>query len=313
MNLFAAQINNWDEWSAACQNIGAWQPLIQHIFEQRNLAFSEITKLERATNAVYRVGDYVVKIFIPAGTFDGEFVADFNLELHGMRFAAAQGVPSPKLIAFGVLEDKYHFRYMIMEYIHGRLLGNVISDLSYEEKVIVGQKLRQITDRLNVQCSNFSPINMLENARKHPYWEEDGFPPSFQAERETYLGSVSINEDDNVYCHGDLHGNNLLVDGEMNLYVLDFADAMYAPAEYEHVYIASSLFGFEQSYMRGYFGDYSVNEIVDWCMAWLPIHDHGHAAIQDFWKADEITSFSVLRERLYELIEAKAKFSRNNS
>ena len=65
-----------------------------------------------------------------------------------------------------------------------------------------------------------------------------------------------------------------------------------------------NLFCFEKPYMMGYFGDYDVDDIVNLCMTWLPVHAWGHATTKgnlDF--VDSITSFAVMRERLYEFVE----------
>jgi hypothetical protein len=61
--------------------------------------------------------------------------------------------------------------------------------------------------------------------------------------------------------------------------------------------------------MTGYFGDYSVEDIVDLCMAWLPLHAWGHSTTEsNLETAEEISSFAVMRERLYKLIEKEKIF-----
>ena len=90
----------------------------------------------------------------------------------------------------------------------------------------------------------------------------------------------------------------------MNVYLIDFADVMYAPAEYETTYIASALFCFEKPYMIGYFGEYNAEDIVDLCMEWLPVHAWGHATTEGNLKpVEEITSFATMREKLSKLIK----------
>jgi len=96
----------------------------------------------------------------------------------------------------------------------------------------------------------------------------------------------------------------VLVDEQMNVYLIDFADAMYAPAGYEEVYVASALFCFERAYMEGYYGEYATADLVDLCMTWLPVHAWGWATIQGNLKTvQDITSFDVMRQRLYSFIE----------
>ena len=63
MNLFTAQINNWSEWGKLFQDVDTWHPLIQNIFQKEKLPFVPIEKLTPGTNAVFKVGELVIKIF----------------------------------------------------------------------------------------------------------------------------------------------------------------------------------------------------------------------------------------------------------
>ena len=305
MFLFTNEINNWSDWGGIFQSISVFTPLIHQIFRNHNLSTSPVENLTPGTNAVFKVGNYVVKIFIPisgSGRF-WNYGADVNVELFGMKWANSLGVPSPKLIADGVIADKYNFRYMIMEYISGNLFEDIEDDLTYEQKVTVGRNLRSITNKLNVPCENFTPIDVMAYAIKNTGWEEEGFPESFRRELTAYLKSFNIGQ--KVYCHGDLHGGNIIVDDDMNVFIVDFADAMYAPPEYEHVYVISGFFDFERPYLEGYFGsNYSMEYIVDLCMKWLPVHAWSDG-INALKPTAEIVSFDVMRKRLWEYMVMK--------
>ncbi|MCL2397281.1 MAG: aminoglycoside phosphotransferase family protein [Defluviitaleaceae bacterium] len=221
-----------------------------------------------------------------------------------MKWANAQRVPAPKLITHGGIKDKYHFQYMIMEYICGKTLGEIESTLNYEDKVSIGKQMRSITDKLNEQCGNFTPVDVMQYAIDNDGWSKEGFPPSFLAERLVHLANMHINESEKVYCHGDWNCDNILLDDKLNVYIIDFADAMYAPVEYELVYIASALFCFEKPYMTGYFGEYDVDYILSMCTKWIPLHAWGHATTKEnLGEVAKITSIAVMRGKLYDLIK----------
>ena len=117
MNLFKEQINNWDDWGRIFQSIPAFTPLVEHIMQKENLPSAEIENLIPGTNAVFKVGEYVIKIFAPPEfSIDEDYGTNVDVELFGIKWANAQGVSAPKLIADGAVDDKYRFRYMIMEY-----------------------------------------------------------------------------------------------------------------------------------------------------------------------------------------------------
>ena len=285
------------------QDIEIWHPLIDYIFRKEDLPFADVEKLTPGTNAVFKVGGYVIKVFAPteAGM---EVGTNFDTELFGMKRANTLSIPAPKLLASGLVDDKYRFRYMVMEYIEASALGDIEEKLSFDEKVIIGQKLRKITDRLNTPCDNFDPVDVIQNAVKNDGWSD--YPDSFNTERLAYIADMKINESEKVYCHGDLNPDNIFVGDNLDLYLIDFADAMYAPAGYEQALIACELFCFEKPYMMGYFGDYGVDEIVGLCATWLPVHDSGeHTLHCNIGPASEITSFKVMRERLHDMIKSE--------
>ena len=302
MNLFTEHIPDWEHWGKIFQSIPLFTLLVKHIMQKENLPFKEIKNLKPGTNAVFKVGNYVVKIFAPP-EFDDGYGTNVDVELFGMKWANAQGVSSPKLISYGAVDDKYCFKYIIMEYIEGELLGEIEDNLSYDEKVIIGQKMRKITDKLNTPCGNFTDVDIIQYSKSSKDWNDEGFPDSFQVERLAYLAGFHIDECDKVYCHGDLHVENILVYKDLNVYIIDFADAMFAPKEYEQAYVASGLFCFEKPYMKGYFGEYTADEIVDLCMTWLPVHAWGYYTVGENLKpAKDITSFAVMKKRLYKLL-----------
>jgi len=243
-----------------------------------------IEKFPHGTNAVYKFGEYVIKLYTDN---------DMETEVYGMKRAAALSVPIPKLIASGV--DR--FPYMITEFLNATAMGDIEHKFSYEDKVTFGQKLRIITDKLNTPCDDFNPVDVIKNAKASVGWRD--FPESFQKERLEYLDKLVV--ENKVYCHGDLNPDNIFVSENWDLYLIDFADATYAPAGYEQALVASQVFCFEKPYMLGYFGDYNAGDIADLCAAWLPVHDTGYNTLRANI-GNEITSFKVMRERLYEYI-----------
>ncbi len=305
MFLFTEQINSWNDWGNIFQSVSAFTPLIEQIFHKENLPMAAVEKLTPGTNAVFKVGAYVVKIFIPVsgGGKLWNYGTNVDVELFGMKWANTLGVPSPKLIADGVIEDKYHFRYMIMEYIQGRLFNKIKDSLTYEQKVIIGRNVRNITDKLNIPCENFTPIDVMAYAIENSGWIDEGFPEPFRNELAAYLKDFRIEQ--KVYCHGDLHGGNVIVDDNMNVFIVDFADAMYAPPEYEQVYVINGFFDFERPYMEGYFGDdYNIETIMELCLKWLPVHAWTHG-MEMLKPTVEITSLNIMWERFRKLIEKK--------
>lgn len=118
MNRFTKTISSWEDWEIVYQDISAWRLLAKHILRTENLPSSPIEPLTPGTNAVFRTGGYVIKIYAPL-----ESGLDSSLDLHTERFATKRseqlGIPVPRCIASGCIHDKYDFHYMIMPFIKG--------------------------------------------------------------------------------------------------------------------------------------------------------------------------------------------------
>ena len=157
--LFTEQINNWDDWGNIFQSIPAFTSLVNHILKAKSLPASEIENLTPGTNAVFKTGRYVVKIYAPA-----ESGIDQTLDMHTELFASARanriGVSAPRLTAHGFVQDKYRFAYMITEYVEGVALADAVNAMSDAEKIEIGRRLRIVTDKMNTVCESFNGIDV---------------------------------------------------------------------------------------------------------------------------------------------------------
>jgi hypothetical protein len=93
--LFRKEINDWPSWATVFQSIDEFRPLIRAIFEREMLeGVDRVSELTPGTNAVFRVGEYVIKIFAPEESGVNSD-ADYEAELQSMRRAQQQGIRTP--------------------------------------------------------------------------------------------------------------------------------------------------------------------------------------------------------------------------
>jgi serine/threonine protein kinase len=208
------------------------------------------------------------------------------------------GVPVPKLIASGKIDDKYSFPYIIMEYINGLDFNEYSKKFDNKEKIAFAKRLREITDSFNRKCEFFNRVYAVNGKNKR--WNK--YSERFRTERLEYLHNDAPGE--KIFVHGDLCYDNLIIDNNGNIFIIDFADSVIAPQVYEHAHLASVLFNFDKPYLQGYFGEYRADNLVDLCLNGLLIHDFGGDIIsQNVAKVNEITCLNDLREKLHILLK----------
>jgi thiamine kinase-like enzyme len=272
MRLFTEHITSPQEWENIFQSIAAFEPLLEYIFDKEKLPFAKIESLAPGTNAVFKIGGYIVKIFAPAES-GIDYQGNLQSEYLAARQAAELNIPVPKIIANGFVQDMYRFDYMITEYITGAELGEAAETMSDAEKINIGRKLRAITDKMNVPCEIFNGSDIIkeskifyEDTSRESFW--DSCPEQFKKERLAYIKSHKYGE--NVFVHGDLCPDNILLTPQGELYIIDFADAVTAPKVYEHA-LAALESDLDLMILRGYFDDYAGDEFIEMCLSGLLI------------------------------------------
>ena len=297
-NHFSSEIHGRDSWTKIYQSIEAWEPLINFILDKESLHTSKVENLSPGTNAVFKSGEYVVKIFAPKESGYGDITV-YESEIFALSFAQSHGVPVPKLIANGVVDDKYYFPYMVMDYIEGVEFSEHSKNFTDADKISFAERMREITDRMNKPCRNFNNIDVKQ---RHSSWNDYEFLENFKAERLEYIKSHDFGK--MIFIHGDLCEDNILIDNQNNIYIIDFADAVKAPQSYEHAHIASQLFNFDKSYLRGYFGEYNTDELVDICFDGILLHDFGGYIVNDYLaEAKNINYLTDIRNILYDKLK----------
>lgn len=295
MMLFREEITGWEDWSRVFHSVSSFSSLIEYIVELCHLPSEEPSLLKPGTNAVFRIGDYVIKIYAPKESGRDQSV-DLKTELFAITRANSTGVLTPKVVSQGMVRDRYDFHYIIYEFIDAISFDESLEGLSVDEKIWLGSRIRDICDKLNTPSENFNDIDILFDEERQYRWEK--YNESFKAERLKYISERVYQP--RVFVHGDLCSDNILITKSGRIYVIDFADAVLAPILYEHAHIAVELFDFDRYLLQGFFPNYRASDLVDICFDGLLIHDFG---------ADTIEQRIVATESLFSLDGLKKHIS----
>ncbi len=270
-NVFFEEIKDWNSWGKVFQSISSFEKLIIRIFENEGLLCKNISHLTAGSNAVFRVDDFVVKIFAP---FESGFNAeiDYICEVIGMKRALNLGINIPNLIVSSFIEDKYLFRYIIMEYIDGAEAKNTLKHYSANEKIAFVQQLKNNINKMNTLFEDeFPSVDVKERALTNTRWN--------------VLSNIVVNQiqelvknydmQNKVYVHGDIIGDNVMISQNGKLYIIDFADGRLAPKEYEYPPILFDLLDFDKLMITSFIGEQNIEKFAEKCFYGILMHEFG--------------------------------------
>ena len=289
--LFKEPIHNWSEWGAIFQSIEAFTPLANEIFRREMLAFPGLENLTPGTNAVFRAGDYVVKIFAPRES-GLEPQLDYSNESAVCGALTRWGISTPRLIAHGKIQDSYLFYYLITEYCPGEEAGTWLESASPSQlEDFIGQ-LRGLLQTLHCPAEGLiPPIDLLRQALDNPRLER--LPVSLRDEMAERAAGLDLT--DTVLVHGDLTGENILIGANNRPIIIDCADACLAPWWYELAPLVFELFHCREDLLR-LFADTDSDVFVEQVMDAVCIHDFGANMLWDTAVREGIPCFSHLAE-----------------
>ncbi len=287
--LFHETIANWEDWGRVFQSRGAFEALAQEIFRREGLPFAPLGPLTPGTNGVFRSGPYVVKIFFPKES-GVDPRPDFENEAAVCGQVTRWGIPTPPLVAQGMIEDKYTFYYLITRYFPGKEAGPWLEMALPEGKAAFVRQLKGLLQGLNRPAQGLiAYVDLVERAVTNPRLR--ALAPSLQ--KEMCARAQGLDLGCPVLVHGDLTGENLLVDGDGKLMLIDCADACLAPAWYELAPIVFELFQCRGDLLRLFAGE-DRDAFIEQVLDAVCLHDFGAHMLRDAPQREGAPPFTTL-------------------
>lgn len=268
MYLFDARLDGWAGWGKVFQNASVFDGLVQEALRRSGLPEESAQPLPPGTNAVFRAGDAVVKLFAPLES-GIDSACDFECELQTLLCAQSKGIRCPRLLGHGCIEDRYRFFYIVTEYLPFPHAGRLLPGLSPAQRRIFAAHLYDDLSRLH-HTQGGDALVWLASAKQNSRW--DRMPPALRKQRILLLDALSstVTARSCVLVHGDATGENVLAgqdSGGLFPILIDFADSGFAPPFYELPPVLFDLFRFDPvaggTFLSLYAEDYGIStEIV---------------------------------------------------
>ena len=262
MPLFTQTLRGSEDWGKVFHEAAYWQPLIEAIYQREGLAkevaLKDIGLLTPGTNAVFRVGNTVVKIMAPEETGMQDAIFGSSEYMAHME-AESLGVPVPAMRAAGTMHDSYTFEYIVCEFVPGQELGRLLPTWSHEEQDVALTHLKAMVRSLQQgeqYTQGLEPL--IERALTNARWLQ--FKPAVRSEVFRRVRGASAKM--LMRVHGDMTGENVLyrtegaayaANAESPLCLLDFGDSCIAPPEYEYAALVFELFDMDARLTKTFF------------------------------------------------------------
>ena len=233
----------------------------------------------------------MVKVFFPQQSgLDPE--PDFRNEAAVCGHLTKLGVPVPKLLAQGLVGDKYDFYYLVTQFCPGREAGDWLPTASPREKEAFARRLKELLALVNRPAPGLiPPVDLRRRGGENPRLAH--VAPGLAEELRARARAVDLAGP--VLVHGDLTGENVLVDEKGRPVLIDWADACLAPAWYELPPLALGLFQRDPLLLKLWAGE-DREAFVQGVLDGLAIHDFGPDILRETAKEAGLPPFSSLEE-----------------
>ncbi|GAB4561933.1 MAG: hypothetical protein Kow0047_09650 [Anaerolineae bacterium] len=271
-------VNALDDWRPIFTDPTVWRRAIEQIWRRHRLGdVRTIGRTFPGSNAVFVVNDaWVVKIFAPF------WEADAEREIELLRvLSSVPGIPAPRLIADGWLEDIRPWRYLIMTHCPGARLGDVWDQVPPSDRESILHHLADMLRGLHaVPVARFSTMDGRPEAwrqfvekrieRAETHHRSRSMPEPLLRELPGYLAEAAPLLCDRVQptvIHADLTRDHLLLasqDGRWRIVgLIDFGDAMVGRRDYEWVALHLDLLDADRCWLRSFLRAYDPDLLVD--------------------------------------------------
>ena len=261
-----------ENWSAMFTVPDVWAPLVAEVMHREGLGSLE--SLEAGlpgSNAVFIVnGSLVVKLFWP------RFEEDQAREVEAHRLVAERpGIPAPRVLTAGRIEDDLTWRYIVSERLPGLSLGEVRDQVPRADMLRIAAEFGDIARAIHTIPVPEPPSPLARGRDQWDEWVHQAVitaparhatdlasVPRMRDELPGFLASVELTASGNALrvLHCDLTADHLLIEEREGRWriagLIDWGDAEVGRVDYEWVALHPDCFARDHDLTREFFRAY---------------------------------------------------------
>lgn len=256
-------LNDLADWKDFLKNDDSIIKIINSILDQCNIDIHSVKRIEFGTNAVFDLGNYILKIYAVNEKSSSELDCIREIILSKLLMPSYYRVPS--IIKTGHIEDRYTIYYIIMEKFNCLVpVRNVLSDINSVDYTIFLKELHAIINYIHSLKVDSNIISLYSK----PIMGELSKCNEYVQYVNNYLFNNRL---EFGIVHGDLSETNIYFNKEGEIIILDFEDWMYAPFIAEYPTICFELLK-TPNIINDFFSNIAKNNLIEMLIAGILLH-----------------------------------------
>lgn len=256
-------LNDLADWKEFIKSENIVENLVNPILEQCNISVNSIRKIDLGTNAVFDLGNYILKVY--AVNENSNSKSDCIREIILSRLLMSSHYHVPTIVKTGCINDRYTIYYNVMEKFNDLVpVCNILSNPNSLNYIVFLKELHSLIKCIHSLQVDFniaklySKSIMGELSKRNEYAQ---YVNRYLTNNHFEFGIV----------HGDLSETNIYSNSKGETIILDFEDWMYAPFIVEYPTICFELLK-KPNIINDYFANIPKNDLIEMLIVGILLH-----------------------------------------
>lgn len=261
--IIVESIKNLNDWKLFLSNRDTIKYLAQRILKQSGFSVSKIERINIGTNAVFDLGNFILKIY--AVSEDSNPMLDCKREVILSNILQSSPYHIPSIVKTGYINDRYTIYYNIIEKIEVLYsFADIINSNESSQRRLAIKELHSVIEYLHTLDIDIQIAKMYSKSAKSNIIEADEYARFLKSY--TYQNKLNYG-----IVHSDLSESNMYYDSDGKIVILDFEDWMYAPSIVEYPTICIELLR-EPQVVNEFINRMPLSKVIETLIAAILLH-----------------------------------------